>query len=150
MGFELGTDGPGAIVVGVDGSDTSMRAAAYGAGLARRQHAKLVLVYVRGQPPAGLLTVADFGGVIAQQAVRTEEDTEAHLRQLLRLVPALDVDVSLIVRSGDPALQLREVADTVQADEIVVGSSAGTRHRFAGAVGVRLVRTRRWPVTVVP
>ncbi|MGF7239492.1 MAG: universal stress protein [Frankia sp.] len=148
MGFELGTDGPGAIVVGVDGSDTSMRAAAYGAGLARRQHAKLVLVYVRGQPPAGPLTVADFGGVISQQAVQTQEDTEAHLRQLLRLVPALDV--SLIVRSGDPAPQLREVADTVKADEIVVGSSAGTRHRFAGAVGGRLVRTRRWPVTVVP
>ncbi len=50
MGFELGTDGPGAIVVGVDGSPTSLRAAAYAAGLARRQHTKLIAVFVRSSP----------------------------------------------------------------------------------------------------
>jgi len=32
--FELGTDGPSRILVGVDGTDASMRAAAYAAGLA--------------------------------------------------------------------------------------------------------------------
>jgi hypothetical protein len=49
--FELGTDGPGAIVVGIDGSTPSLRAAAYAAGLARRQRTRLVAVYVR-TPPA--------------------------------------------------------------------------------------------------
>lgn len=35
--FELGTDGPLSILVGVDGSTTSQRAGWYAAGLARRQ-----------------------------------------------------------------------------------------------------------------
>jgi hypothetical protein len=35
--FEFGTDGPSLILVGVDGSRTSLRAAAYAGGLARRQ-----------------------------------------------------------------------------------------------------------------
>jgi nucleotide-binding universal stress UspA family protein len=50
--FEIGTDGPHAIVVGLDGSMPSLRAAAYAAGLARRQHTRLVAVYVRTQPAA--------------------------------------------------------------------------------------------------
>jgi Universal stress protein family len=50
--FEFGTDGPSLIMVGVDGSRTSLRAAAYAAGLARRQHCRLLAVYV-GREMAG-------------------------------------------------------------------------------------------------
>jgi hypothetical protein len=44
--FELGTDGPRSILVGVDGSTTSTRAGWYAAGLARRQRATITAVYV--------------------------------------------------------------------------------------------------------
>src|SRR5258708_7894260 len=44
--FELGTDGPLSILVGVDGSTTSQRAGWYAAGLARRQAARVTAVYV--------------------------------------------------------------------------------------------------------
>jgi nucleotide-binding universal stress UspA family protein len=40
-------DGPDVLLVGVDGSDTSLRAGAYAAGMARRQKARLVILYVR-------------------------------------------------------------------------------------------------------
>ena len=49
--FELGTDGPMVILVGIDDSVTSLRAGAYAVGLARRQGARLVAVYVE-QPSA--------------------------------------------------------------------------------------------------
>ena len=48
--FELGTDGPSVIMVGVDDSTTSIRAGWYAAGLARRQRAKLVAVFVAPLP----------------------------------------------------------------------------------------------------
>ena len=58
-GFERGTDGPRVIVAAVDGSTTSMRAAAYAAGLARRQSAELVVVFVAsGSTMANLVPAA--------------------------------------------------------------------------------------------
>src|SRR3954451_21850348 len=59
MGFERGTDGPRVIVAAVDASTTSMRAAAYAAGLARRQSAELVVVFVAaGSAMANLIPAA--------------------------------------------------------------------------------------------
>jgi len=150
MGFELGTDGPSAILVGVDGSETSLRAAAYAAGLARRQHTKLVAVYVRTQP-AAMLTIADHVGLATKEVLDAQDDVEAQLRAALRVqTQHWGLDARLVVRSGDPMVVLSEVAREVRADAVIVGSSASPGHRIAGSLAVRLVRARRWPVTVVP
>ena len=44
--FELGTDGPRSILVGIDGSATAARAGWYAAGLAHRQGARVTAVFV--------------------------------------------------------------------------------------------------------
>lgn len=65
--FELGTDGPTTILVGVDDSTTSLRAASYAGGLARRQGARLTTVYVA---PVGSPAAAAPGGaalIVAQR-----------------------------------------------------------------------------------
>jgi nucleotide-binding universal stress UspA family protein len=150
MGFELGTDGPSAILVGVDGSETSLRAAAYAAGLARRQRTKLVVVYVRTQP-AALISIADHVGMATKEVLDAQDEVEAQLREAVRVQTAhWGVDARLVVRSGDPLNVLSEVAREVRADAVIVGSSASPGHRIAGSLAVRLVRARRWPVTVVP
>ena len=148
--FELGRDGPSALVVGVDGSPTSLRAAAYAAGLARRQRTRLVIVYARRHPPA-LISIADHAGLAAKEAMDAQDEVAAQLREALRVQAATwDIDATLVVRFGDPLSVLCEVAREVRADGVVVGSSASVGHRIAGSLAVRLVRSGRWPVTVVP
>jgi nucleotide-binding universal stress UspA family protein len=148
--FELGTDGPGAIVVGVDGTPTSLRAAAYAAGLARRQHTRVIAVYARSTP-ATLLTLADHSGLATTAVLDAQDDMARQLRaELTKQSGIWGVQAELVVRTGDPLTVLSEVAKETKADAVIVGSSASVGHRIAGSLAVRLVRYGRWPVTVVP
>jgi nucleotide-binding universal stress UspA family protein len=143
--FELGTDGPQSILVGVDGSDTSLRAGSYAAGLARRQGAELVVLFVRTTGAAG--TRADL-----LVAVRDAQDqVAADLRETARTRSAeLNLRVSFHERSGNPYAELVKLADELRVDAVVVGASTQAGHRFVGSLAARLVRQARWPVTVVP
>jgi nucleotide-binding universal stress UspA family protein len=123
-----------------------MRAAAYAAGLARRQHTRLIAVYARPYP-AAILAIADHSGLAMNAVMETQDELEKQLREELA---SWRVDVELIVRSGDPLTILSEVAKETRADAVVVGSSASVGHRIAGSLAIRLVRCGRWPVTVVP
>jgi nucleotide-binding universal stress UspA family protein len=148
--FELGTDGPKVILVGVDDSITSLRAGAYAAGLARRQGARLVVVYVE-QFTAMYGAAAGAGaGAIAEQERAFSETADKLRREVEEGVARLGVPVTFITAAGDPYHELRRVADEVRADAVVVGASTKAGHRLVGSLAVRLVKAGRWPVTVVP
>jgi nucleotide-binding universal stress UspA family protein len=147
--FEIGSDGPTAVVVGVDGSDASLRAAAYAIGVCRRQGSRLVVVYVR-EPGGGVASMMDTTGAATAAAVQHQDAVERMLRESRSLAEARGVPVELVVRTGDPYQVLAEVAHELRADGVVVGSSQSIGHRFAGSLAVRLVRRAHWPVTVVP
>jgi nucleotide-binding universal stress UspA family protein len=144
--FELGTDGPSVILVGIDDSVTSLRAGAYAAGLARRQGARLVCVYVEQYS-------AMYGAGAAVIAAQGEafEDTAAELRHRAQeYAGVLGVQITFVTARGDPFSELGRVADEVRADAVIVGASTKAGHRFVGSLAVRLVKAGRWPVTVVP
>lgn len=149
-GFELGNDGPDVIVVGLDASQlqgeesqASLHAAAYAAGLARRQGARLVAVWVRPS-----VAFADTFVETREEITRERDAREADLRATVEeaaehyAVPA----ASLLVREGDPFHELAAVAEDVRADAVVVGAST----QRLGSLAVRLIRDGRWPITVVP
>lgn len=144
--FELGTDGPTTIVAAVDGSVTSLRAAAYAGGLARRQGSRLVVLYV--------ITLGGLAGTSADAAVAIREGHEETARELRGLVEQAvrdrGLNIAFTTRAGDPYTEITRLADEVRADALVVGASEQLGHRLIGSLAVRLVRAGRWPVTVVP
>jgi len=144
--FELGTDGPGRILVGVDGSDSSLRAAAYAAGLARRQGAKLLICYVKtpGVAPVNAPQVA----VALNQS--HDEIAADLLAEINKQAPRLGIDAELEVREGSPYTELLQLAEERRVDAIVVGASTQAGHRLVGSLATKLVRHATWPVTVVP
>ncbi|WP_255945939.1 universal stress protein [Streptomyces odontomachi] len=145
--FERGTDGPKVIVVGVDGSESSLRAAAYAGGLARRQHALLALVYVQPVMTAGAalgVPVTDTTDEIAESLVREIRTAAERVRDIF------EVRWEFHTFRGDPYNGLVTAADELTADAVVVGASEQAGHRFVGSVAIRLVKAGRWPVTVVP
>lgn len=145
--FERGTDGPLVIVAGVDGSPTAMRAAAYAAGLARRQRSRLVFVYVAAP---SLWTGMSPGPAAAAQE-QLFDDLITDLRgQIRERAAEIDVPITFVVRRGDAFAELRKAATELHADMVVVGASEHAGHRLIGSVATRMVRAGRWPVTVVP
>ena len=143
---EQSGDGPATILVAVDGSETSLRAAAYAAGMARRQHGRLVCLYVRTLPglasiaPGGAAAVDETHDEVAQEIKATVQENAARL----------GVDARFLVRSGNPYTAITEVASELHADAVMVGASMQPGHRIVGSLASHLVRAARWPVTVVP
>jgi nucleotide-binding universal stress UspA family protein len=147
--FELGTDGPSVILVGVDDSTTSIRAGWYAAGLARRQRARLVGVYVAPRATFGAAGPGGAALTVAQdEAFRASaEDMDRRARVM---GDELGISVKIVATRGDPYTEICRIAAEIRADAIVVGASTHAGHRFVGSLAVRLVRAGKWPVTVVP
>jgi nucleotide-binding universal stress UspA family protein len=147
--FELGTDGPSVILIGVDDTVTSLRAAASAAGLARRQRAKLVAVYVA--PIASIGAIGPAGPAVLVAEAEAHDQLARELRAGFETAARdLGISATFVAAHGDPYHEIARVADETRADAIVVGASTKAGHRLIGSLAVRLVRAGKWPVTVVP
>ena len=123
-------------MVGVDGTPTSLGAPAYAVGLARRQRAELIVVYVRSplRTPAALSGWVDAGIVAAE--VQAQHDAEDDIwAQIADDAKAWGTGARIVARDGNPLHELRKVAEESGADTIIVGASAGPP-----APAVRLAR----------
>jgi nucleotide-binding universal stress UspA family protein len=137
--YEVGKDGLAVIVVGVDGTPRALHAAAWASGLARRERARLVFVYVEPVTspaywsPFGMATAAEAAGELVDELRRT----------VAEYLGTMGVRWELVHHRGDPAHGLEKVAEELRADCIVVG-------RGSGGVAKFLINDARRPVVVIP
>jgi nucleotide-binding universal stress UspA family protein len=148
MAFEIGTDGIGGLAVGFDGSDPSHDALAFSAGIARRNGARLIVVYA-------VDTAAEVISSLAVGAAGAVETAEAATVERIRAETAtaldeLTVNWVFVYARGDPATALEYVAAEHRVDVIVVGRSRSRMHRRIGSVAARLLRMAQRPIIVVP
>ena len=136
------------ILVGVDGSEPSVKAARLATEIAIRFGARVTLAYVVPRlllpPDAYGLTVADV-----------EQEHRVFAEKLLaHAVTGLDesgVEVDTLVLCGPAAESLAESAQAIAADLVVVGSRGrgAVARMLLGSVTDRLVHISSKPVLVV-
>ena len=134
------------ILVGVDGSPESRRAADQAAELARLLEAKLLLAYVVSLPAAlGPEPIELSGWEIAERARARDllEELGRHYREQ-------GIGIETAWPSGAPAETLAEMASTDDVDLVVVGHRGrGSLARvLLGSVADRLVQISPKPVLV--
>lgn len=138
------------LLVGVDRSETSRTALDVAADVAMALGGSLsVLEVVEYVPPFPLgASTAVPSEVDEPSPGRAMELLEAEVRDLRER----GVGVQVIVRTGDPAATLLEVADDVDADLVVVGTRGrgGPAELLLGSVARTVADRARRPTLVVP
>ncbi len=140
------------MIVGIDGSEAGERALAFAKERAREAGEGLIIVYVIEWSPFTFQTPEENE---ERHKRREEELVLAHERVLdpaVNIAKADEVEVEGIVRHGDPAEILEEIAVEKKAAHIIVARSAERRLRdhFFGSVSSRLAAISTVPVTIVP
>jgi nucleotide-binding universal stress UspA family protein len=142
---------PDVAVVGVDGSEQSIRAAAVAASLARESNARLFIVTVV-RPPEG------WWGIVGSPPpadALTSSMSKAQQSILDVTVGQLDLEGvawEAMEEIGEPASALSDVCKERNADVLVVGRrGAGIVERLVmGSVADRLAHYAPCPVLIIP
>src|SRR5687767_14695052 len=130
------------IMVGTDGSDSATKAVTRAVEIARLDGAELIVVHAHPDPNIGYALADDVSPEIdrAQTIVRDIENKHA-----------ADIAVRTIVREGEAAGVLLDVAEEEKVDLIVVGNKGmtGTRRFLQGSVPNRVSHHATCDVLIV-
>lgn len=143
-----GKDGASVVLAAVDGSRTSLRAAAYAAGAARRQRARLLIVYVQRLNMEPVLV--DFSGAGVSFPRPCGLTPDELRKEVMEACPVLAGHAEFVFPMGEPYEQILFEARIARAEAIIVGAPESMWHRWGGSLASRLVRAHFCPVTVVP
>jgi nucleotide-binding universal stress UspA family protein len=138
------------LLVGVDGSGSSLAALDVAADVAAMLGGSLSVLHVfEHVPPFPIAPPGDWGteghGGVGDPALELLEEAARDIRQR-------GVGVQVVLRSGNPAPTLLELADDVDADLVVVGTHGrgGPADLLLGSVARTVADGARRPTLVVP
>jgi nucleotide-binding universal stress UspA family protein len=130
------------ILVGTDGSDSATRAVAKAVEIAKQDGSELIVVHAQPDPNLGYALADDQSPYVerAHQIVRDVENKHA-----------ADISVRTIVREGEPAAVLLDIAQEEGVGLIIVGNRgmAGARRFLQGSVPNRVSHHAECDVLIV-
>ncbi len=142
------------VLCAIDFSDASVVALRQASQLCDRLNARLSLLHVFEVP--SYASVPEGGGTVLSASIdesvrRISERLNVDLLALARQVEPAS-GVKTVLRDGNPAQVIVEVAEDLFADLIVLGSHgrSGFSRWLVGSVTERVVRAAKCPVLVVP
>lgn len=140
----------GHILVGVDGSEDSRKAARFAGELAERVGARVSLLFVVEPPRSfGMWPMDGFATTGSPLSVEQASSVRRLLEDMAKGFPRAHVEK--VVEVGSPAETICRLAETLSADLVVVGARGhGPVGRWLlGSVSDRVVHHASRPVTVV-
>jgi Universal stress protein UspA and related nucleotide-binding proteins len=136
------------ILVPIDGSDYSNRAAEYAIGIAKAQSAEVLLVYVVDE-----LVVDQFSGGSERGAVEAElkSDGQRAVHYAECLMEKAGVKSSSLLLKGRPFEQIVNTTKSFDIDLVVMGTYGrrGAERILIGSVAERVIEYSPCPVLVV-
>ena len=143
------------ILIAVDASDYSQKAAQYGMGLAQQLGAEVALVHIDEFP-----MMANVGGdpILGDQMIAMPELAEIQKNSATHLLDQMFADygegltVTKVIKSGDIKSEILETAKTWNASIIVLGTHGrtGLDHFLLGSMAESITRHSDCPVLIVP
>ncbi len=139
-------------LVGIDGSDGSVRAVQYAVDQALKTQASVKIIHVLEWSPYTFLTNDE----LAERHKRREEELEraktAIVDLVVKKINEQGVPISGEVRYGNIVDELQKYSEELSASHIYIGRHGGgsISTRIFGSVPGALVQVSGIPVTVVP
>lgn len=139
------------LVVGVDGSDGSVRAAERAVAMAAHWKAKVIFVTVV-RPPEGWWGIGGAPPTPEALSSALVEGRAEVLNDLHNRLQLSETEFETVQELGDPTSRLLEVVESNNADLLVIGKrGAGLAERvLIGSTADRLTHLAPCPVLVVP
>jgi len=138
------------LLIPLDGSDSSLKAARFGLRLAHREGATVLAVHVVDEENAADL--ASYANTPLEEIVaRMRRSGEGYLEPVREWARSQGVHLATEVRVGVPHRVLLELAKELKADLIVMGTVGrrGPRRVLIGSVTERIIVHASVPVLVV-
>jgi len=139
-------------LLAVDGSPGSQNAIDFAAVRAEKGGAKIIVAYVIEWSPYSFNTPEENEMRHKRREEEIEKATSTIVKPVAAALKGKGIEVETVVRHGNPARTIAELAASMEAAQIFIGRTgeAGLKTMIFGSVVANLVQTSTVPVTVVP
>jgi len=143
------------ILIAVDASEYSQKAAEYGMQLSRKLGAEVALIHIDEFPMVANMVGDPMLGdqmMVLPELADIQNDTSKHLLAQLKSDFGDGLTITEIIKTGDIKHEILTAADTWMADVIVMGTHGrtGFDHFILGSMAESITRQANCPVFIVP